>query len=340
MSALQALDNLPGALTPAALRQIYRLMCTARAIDERAWLLNRQGILPFVVSCQGHEAAQAGSILALRRELDWVSPYYRDIAVILGAGMTVREVMLSIFAKAEDPCSGGRQMPGHYGHHKLRMVSASSPIATQCLHMAGVALAAKIKKESSVSFCYFGEGATSAGDFHEALNFASIHALPVVFICENNGWAISVPQRLQMNVQSVADRACAYGMPGVAVDGLDPEATYYATAEAVERARTGGGPTLIEARCQRLTPHSSDDDDRAYRGSARAMELAVDPVAEFRNRLMKRELLTPAEDRSLQEIIAAEVEEATNYALSAADPSPADAMRHVYAEREEPSRAD
>ena len=182
-------------LTDDQALRMYEVMRLARAVDERMWLINRQGRAPFVISCQGQEGAQVGTAAALRPGHDWVAPYYRDAGVVLWFGMTARDQMLSFFARREDPNSGGRQMPGHYGSKRLHIVTGGSPVATQLLHAAGVALASKQRKEDAVTATFFGEGGASQGDCHEAMNFASIHKLAVIFVCENNGYAISVPQR-------------------------------------------------------------------------------------------------------------------------------------------------
>ncbi|HYX79910.1 MAG TPA: thiamine pyrophosphate-dependent dehydrogenase E1 component subunit alpha, partial [Actinomycetota bacterium] len=244
---------------------MYRAMLTARLCDEAAFRLNRQGKAPFVVPVSGHEACQVGTAWALERGRDVYLPYYRDLAVVLVAGMTPYEVFLGLFAKAEDPSSGGRQMPSHWGSRRLAIISHSSPIGTQVPHAAGIAYAARYRGEDAVVGCWFGEGATSEGSWHEGLNFAGIHRLPVVFVCENNQYAISVSQTKQMAIRDVADRAAGYGFPGVVVDGNDVLACYAAMREAVDRARSGEGPTLIEAKTYRFFPHTSDDDDRTYR---------------------------------------------------------------------------
>ena len=173
--------------------------------------------------------------------------------------------MLSGFAKLEDPNSGGRQMPGHFGQRKNRIVTGSSPVTTQVPHAVGIALAGKMEKKNLVTFVTFGEGSSNQGDFHEGANFASVHKLPVIFMCENNQYAISVPISKQLACEKVSDRAIGYGMPGITVDGNDPLAVYQAVKEAADRARAGLGPTLVETVSYRLTPHSSDDDDRSYR---------------------------------------------------------------------------
>ena len=201
------------------LRAMYGAMLTARLVDEASFRLNRQGKAPFVVPVSGHEGCQVATAWPLRPGVDWWFPYYRDLAVVLVAGMTPYEIFLGLFAKADDPSSGGRQMPAHWGAKALNVVSHSSPISTQISQAAGVAYAAMLRGEDTVTVSWFGDGATSEGGWHEGLNFAGIHRLPVIFVCENNQYAISVGQEKQMAVKDVADRAAGYGFPGVVVDG-------------------------------------------------------------------------------------------------------------------------
>ena len=311
--------------------RIYEVMRLARAVDERMWLINRQGRAPFVISCQGQEGAQVGTAAALRPGHDWVAPYYRDAGVILWFGMTAKDQMLSFFARREDPNSGGRQMPGHFGSRRLHIVTGGSPVATQLLHAAGVALASKQRQEDAVTAAYFGEGGASQGDCHEAMNFAGIHKLGVIFVCENNGYAISVPQSRQMAIQNLADRAAGYGFPGVVVDGNDVLACYEVAGQAVERARRGEGPTLIEAKTYRFTAHSSDDDDRRYR---QAEEVAIwrqkDPIQRYAKYLRENTTLTDPVEKEITERVDQQVDEATEYAEQAPDPTPDDLMTFVY----------
>src|SRR5690625_228752 len=187
--------------------EMYKTMLLARKIDERMWLLNRAGKIPFVVSCQGHEAAQVGAAFALDREVDYIAPYYRDVCVVLAFGMKAKDLMLAGFAKAEDPNSGGRQMPGHFSDKKRRILTGSSPVTTQIPHAVGVALAATMEKKELVSFVTLGDGSTNQGDFHEGLNFAGVHKLPVITMVENNGYAISVPLDKQLASENISDRA-------------------------------------------------------------------------------------------------------------------------------------
>ena len=221
---------------------MYRVIATARAVDERMWILNRAGRIPFVISGQGHEGAQAAIAWPLERKKDWIAPFYRSIATCLTFGMRAQDILTAQYAKAIDLSSGGRQMPGHYGNVANNLVSLSSPVATQMLHAVGIALAAKIRKTGQVAMTSMGEGSSNQGDVHEGLNFAAIHKLPFILCVENNGYAISVPVARQLAVPDVAARASGYGIPGVIVDGADVLACYRAAKEAVDRARRGRRP--------------------------------------------------------------------------------------------------
>jgi 2-oxoisovalerate dehydrogenase E1 component alpha subunit len=318
-------------LTDEQVVEMYRYMLLARKMDERMWLLNRAGKIPFTISCQGQEGIQVGAAFALDREKDWLCPYYRDLALVLAFGQTVRDNMLAAFAKAEDPNSGGRQMPGHYGDVRYRILSGSSPVTTQVLHAVGIAYAGKLEKKDFVVLTTCGEGSSNQGDWHEACNFAGVHRLPVIFMVENNQYAISVPLAKQVAGENIAARAKGYGFPGVQVDGNDPLAVYQAVKEAVDRARNGEGPTLIEAISYRLLPHSSDDDDRSYR-SSEEVEIAKkkDTLLLFRNYLLENNLWTEQQDQALLEQIMKEINEATAYAEAAPHPDPADLYKHVY----------
>lgn len=322
-------------LTNEQVLNMYETMVLARRLDERMWLLNRAGKVPFVISCQGQEAAQVGAAFALDNEKDWIAPYYRDLGVVLHFGMTPREIMLSVFAKADDPNSGGRQMPGHFGQKKNRILTGSSPVTTQVPHAVGVALAAKMNKEDFITFATLGEGSSNQGDFHEGLNFAGVHKLPTIVLVQNNRYAISVPVEKQLACEKVSDRAIGYGMPGVTVDGTDPLDVYTAMKEAADRARSGEGPTLIEAICYRLTAHSSDDDHRLYRDAEELEEeRKLDPNPKFKAYLFDTGVLNDELDAQLEERIKQIVDDATEYAESAPYAEPEYALKHVYAEEE------
>lgn len=314
-------------------RQMYRLMETARAVDERALVLARQGKVSFTVGGQGHEAAQVGAAWALRPGIDWVFPYYRDTAMVLTLGMSVLDLFLGEFGKAADPNSGGRQMPKHWSYPALRVVTTSSVVATQLPHAVGSALAARCLGEDALSLVSFGDGAASKGDFHEALSFAAIHRLPVIFFCQNNGYAISTRFELQSPVKCVADRAAAYGFPGITVDGNDVFAVYEAMRAAVERARRGEGPTLLEAMTYRLVPHTSQDDDRRYRSREELAEWqAKDPLLRMRSYLLGKGLLHAAGAERLVEEVRTRVAEAAMRAEAAPDPTREAVLQFVYAE--------
>ena len=327
-------------LTDQDLLEMYRLVALARAVDERMWILNRAGKIPFVISGQGHEGAQVGIAYGLRKGQDWMVPYYRSVASLMTFGMTPREIMLAQFARAVDPSSGGRQMPGHYGAADRHILSVSSPVATQVLHATGIALAAKLRKTGEVAITYTGEGSSNQGDFHEALNFAGIHRLPVIFVVENNGWAISVPMSLQSAVEDIATRGAGYNMPGVILDGSDVLGCYRLATEAIRRARAGEGPSLLEAKVTRMTGHSSDDQQTKYRS---AEELASqgqhDPLPNFRAQLRDAGVLGDEKEARIEADIHASVEDATDWSEAQSDPDTATAQRYVYADAP-PARMD
>ena len=296
------------------------------------WNLNRQGRARFVISGQGQEGTQVGSAWALRAGYDVALPYYRDFGVVLTLGMTPYEVFLAVLARADDPNSGGRQMPNHWGCKRLNIITGSSPIATQLPHAAGLAQASTIRGDDRVTVCWFGEAASSKGDFHEALNYAGIHRLPVVFVCENNHYAISVTMAQQSAVPDVADRASSYGMPGVVVDGNDTLDVYGAVRAAVARARSGGGPSLVECKTYRLMPHTSDDDDRRYRSPDEVQEWRErDPLPRLRRYLVGRGLLTAEAAEAMEVEARVEIDEAARRAEAAPAPRPETAYRRVYA---------
>jgi 2-oxoisovalerate dehydrogenase E1 component alpha subunit len=329
----QALGHRELGLTDADVLAMYRQMVLARAVDERMWLMQRAGKIAFIISGQGHEAAQVATAWPMRHNVDWMAPFYRSIASALTFGMTPEDIVTAHLAKGDDVSSGGRQMPGHYGAARYNIVSLSSPVGTQVLHAVGIAMGAWVRGDDVVAITSFGEGTSNQGEIHEAMNFAGVHRLPVIFVCENNGYAISVPLAQQVGGLSVAARAQGYGFPGVTVDGGDPLACYAAAKEAHERARRGEGPTLIEAVVVRLTSHSSDDDQRRYRDPGEVEALKErDPIMLFGNRLLAAGLLTTEADDQLRVEIKAEVNLASQRAEARPDPDPATAELHVYAE--------
>lgn len=315
--------------------KMYETMLLARRLDERMWLLNRAGKIPFVISCQGQEATQIGAAFALDQTKDYLAPYYRDLGLVLHFGMTAKEIMLNAFAKAEDPNSGGRQMPMHFSQRKNRILTGSSPVTTQVPHAVGVALAGKMQKQEFVTLVTLGEGSSNQGDFHEGANFAGVHKLPVIILVENNQYAISVPASRQLGCAKVSDRAIGYGMFGVTVDGQNPLEVYKAVKEAANRARLGEGPSLIEALTCRLTPHSSDDDDKQYRTMEEINEgKAKDPILLFRKYLREANLLHDEIENEMTNRVMRLVNEATDYAEAAPYAHPEDTLKHVYADNE------
>jgi 2-oxoisovalerate dehydrogenase E1 component alpha subunit len=310
---------------------MYRQMLIARAVDERMWLMQRAGKIAFIISGQGHEGAQVAIAWPLRRGQDWMAPYYRSIASAITFGMTPEDIITAHLAKGDDVSSGGRQMPGHYGGAPYNIVSLSSPVGTQVLHAVGIAMGAWVRGEDVVALTTYGEGTSNQGEVHEAMNFAGVHNLPVIFVCENNGYAISVPLDKQVGGGNVAVRAQGYGFPGVLVDGSDPLACYAAAKEAHERARRGDGPTLIEARVVRMTSHSSDDDQRRYRDPAEVEALkGHDPIAIFGNQLRDWGLLNDEREQELRAEAKVGVNEASRRAEARPEPDVQTAHLHVY----------
>lgn len=311
---------------------MYATMVTARKFDERMLLLQRAGKINFHVSGVGQEVAQVAAAYALDRENDYFLPYYRDYGFVLSVGMTLRDLLLSVFAKAEDPNSGGRQMPGHFGSKKLRIVTGSSPVTTQVPHAVGIALAAKMKNNPLVSFVTFGEGSSNQGDFHEGCNFAGVHKLPVIFMCENNQYAISVPIHKQL-AGTVADRAIGYGFPGYQVDGNDALEVFRVVKEARERAISGEGPTLIEALMYRISPHSTSDNDLAYRTKEEVdLNRAKDGIPKYKQYLIDCGIWNEELETELLAKIRKLLDEATEYGDKAPFPTPESTLLHVYAD--------
>lgn len=321
-------------LTDEQVIAMYETMWLARRYDERSLLLQRAGKINFHISGINHEPAQVAMAFAMDPERDWFLPYYRDYAFVLALGMTMKELMLCLFAKAEDPNSAGRQMPGHFGCRRLRIVTGSSPVTTQVPHAVGFALASKMRGEKSVSIVSFGDGSSNQGDFHEGCNFAGVHKLPVIFVCQNNQYAISVPLSKQV-AAPIAERAIGYGFPGYRVDGNDPLEVYRVTKEARERALAGEGPTLIEVLTYRVTPHSTSDNDLAYRTKEEVeYHKAKDGIPAFRKYLMEVGLWSDEQEEELARRQRAIIDEATDYAEKAPYQAIEDAFRYVYAEEE------
>jgi 2-oxoisovalerate dehydrogenase E1 component alpha subunit len=279
---------------------LYRLMVLSRQLDERMIGMQRQGRIGFYIGAIGEEATVLGSARAMEPH-DWLFPSYREHSGALLRGLPLATFVCDLLGNAGDAMLG-HQMPCHEAWEPGRFASISSPIATQIPQAVGAAWAARIKGEEMVSLAWFGEGATSANDFHAGLNFAGVRKVPVVFLCRNNGWAISVPREVQTGSETIAQKAVAYGMTGVRVDGNDALAVYAATRRARQRAAAGEGPTLVECVTYRVEGHSTSDDPRAYR-PAELVEpwRRKDPILRMRLFLRQRGLLDDEADARLRE---------------------------------------
>ena len=296
----------PAGLDDAALRELFRLMLRQRLLDDLMLKLQRQGRIGFYGPATGQEAAVFGSGFALAKK-DWILPALREGGVALLRGYPLEDYIAQCFGNSLDK-GKGRQMPCHYGAAEQNYVTLSSPIATQLPHAVGVGLAMKARGTDAVCIGYMGDGATSENDFHTSLDMAGRMKLPVVFFCQNNQWAISVPVSGQTVSETIAIKADAYRMPGVRVDGNDVLACYEATAEAVARARRGEGPTLIEALTYRMGAHSTSDDPSRYRDeSITEAWKDKDPIDRFRTFLINRGVITDDEATSLSETLFTDI---------------------------------
>jgi 2-oxoisovalerate dehydrogenase E1 component alpha subunit len=314
-------------------KEMFWIMLLSRRLDERAWVLHRQGKIAFHISGIGQEAAQVGAVYTLEKGKDWLVPYYRDLAMVLAMGMSPSDFMRSLMGKVQEPTSGARQMPSHVSLRHANILSHSAPVATQSPHASGIGLGIKMDGGNAVVLTTIGEGSTSQGEWYEAVNFAAIHTLPVVFLVENNYYAISVPQEKQMAVSSAADKACGLGLPGIEVDGTQMFEVYDAVAEAVDHARKGKGPSVIEAKMYRLTPHSSDDDDRSYRTREEVEHhKKQDPLIVMKDLFIEEGLLSEDEYNDLDDQAKQMVDEAVDEATKAPYPKGNEAAALVYAE--------
>ncbi len=314
----------------ALLLRLYREMVRLRTVDERMMTLQRQGRVGFYGACTGQEAATLASAIALEPD-DWIFPALREGGAMLLRGFPLVPYLCQVFGNRGDETKG-RQMPSHMASRSVNQVSWGSCIATQLPQAVGAAMAAKIKGDKAVVAAYLGDGATSEGDFHVALNFAGVFRAPVVFICQNNHWAISVPTQKQTASDSIAAKAAAYGFPGVKVDGNDALAVLRAVREAVERARRGEGPTLVECETYRMGAHSSSDDPTRYRDER---EVAAwkkrDPIELLRARLSAARLWTQEQETSLRAQVLEEVNAAISEAERKDDPPRESLFDDVYA---------
>jgi pyruvate dehydrogenase E1 component alpha subunit len=286
-------------LSPDLLTTAYRHLVLVRTLDSRMLSLQRQGRIGFWVPSIGEEACQIGSAMALEKR-DWVFPAYREPGAAIWRGAPIEMLIAQAYGNAKDP-QRGRQMPSHFGATTTHYVTTSSPVGTQITQAVGTAWAAKIRKEDIVTLTFFGDGATSEGDFHAGMNFAGVFRTPTIFFCKNNQWAISVPVSRQTASKTLAEKARAYGIDGVRVDGNDLLSVYAATRAAVDKARAGGGPTLIEAVTYRMGPHSSSDDPTRYRPKEEVEAWARrDPIDRMRKYLELKGLWSKDRDDALR----------------------------------------
>jgi len=301
--------------------QAYRTMVFTRLADDKAVRLQRQGRLGAYPPSKGQEASQIGPALALDKE-DWMVWAFRELGALLLKGVPLWRLYLYWMGNEE----------GSHFEPDIRVTPSAVPVGSQVVHASGIAYAAKYKAERSVVLCYFGDGATSEGDFHEGLNFAGVFKLPVVFVCQNNQYAISVPRKQQTAAATLAQKAVAYGIPGLQVDGNDVLALYAATQEAVERARKGEGPTLIESYTYRMGDHTTSDDATRYRVEKELAYWAErDPLSRFRAYLEGKGLWDGKQESSWQEEASRQVEEAVKQAESFQVPSLQEVFAHTYA---------
>lgn len=319
-------DGTPNKLDPGLpkelLLKMYRLMVQARSFDEKALKLQRSGRMGTYPPISGQEAVQIGSALALA-ESDWMVPSYREGGAMMAIGVPMKQQYMLWMGN-----DFGNQIP-----ENVKCFPIAIPVGSQILHATGFGWAANIKKEKMAIICYFGDGATSRGDFHEGLNFASVFNSPVVFICSNNQFAISTPMPLQMHSKSIAQKSISYGIRGYRLDGMDVLATYTLVKDVLDRARNGEGPTLIEALCYRFGPHTTADDPTLYRDKEEVEKIKkeMDPIPRFRNYLTKKGLWDDAKERSLLDEIDALVDKAAKEAEQAPAPTMEDLFKNVFA---------
>lgn len=325
-------NDSPVDLSKEQLLRVYRTMLTGRRIDEKHLILLKQGKSFFHIGGSGHEAAQTAAASALRPGHDYFFPYYRDLSLCLLLGYTPVDYFLSALHRADDPGTGGRQMPGHYGKSDLRIITQSSPTGTQYLQAVGVAMGAKKEGKGEVVYVSSGEGSTSEGEFFEAVNWAAREALPVLFFIQDNKYAISVPVSQQTAGGSVYEVTKGFkGLDRYNVDGTDFLETYRVASQAVAKARSGGGPALIVANVVRLLPHSSSDDDRKYRSKDDLeRDKGLDPIPKMAAFLMEQGYLTEKEVTGITEEVRAEVDAAVEAAEARSMPDAGTVTHHVY----------
>ncbi|MCL4519127.1 MAG: thiamine pyrophosphate-dependent dehydrogenase E1 component subunit alpha [Thaumarchaeota archaeon] len=293
------------------LLSIFKIMILTRTLDSKIMSIQRQGRIGPFVPCSGEEAAMVGSAYALKKE-DWMISSYREMGSHLVRGSSVDSILAQLYGNRNDLLKG-RQMSNSWGDRSLNIVPTAAPIGAYLPVAVGISLAFRLKKKNNAVLTYFGDGGTSASDFHTAMNFAGVYRTPTVFFCRNNGWAISLPVSKQTASESLAVKALAYGFEGIQVDGNDAEKVFAVTRNALEKARSGGGPTLIEAMTYRVGPHSTADDPNRYRTKEEAEKWSKkDPIEILRNKLVSKGLWNEQKEKELvsryEKEIAASIE--------------------------------
>ncbi len=308
------------------LLDMYRYMVQGRLYDEKALKLQAAGRMGTYPPISGQEAIQVGSALALKKD-DWLVPSYRELAAMMVKGVSLKTMYLTWMGN-----DYGNALPRDF--HCLPI---SIPVGSQALHAMGFAWAAKVRKEKYAVLCHFGDGATSRGDFHEALNFAGVFQVPAVFVSNNNGWAISTPVKEQTHAETLAQKGLAYGIPSYQVDGMDVLASYVIVRDALQHARDGNGPTFIEALCYRYGAHTTADNPDLYRSKEEVTKIrtATDPIVRFRNYLVKKKLWDDDREKKLIEEIGDAVDKAAKEAEQTLPPAMDELFRNVFAEMPE-----
>ncbi len=312
-------------LPSALLLKLYRAMVLGRRFDERLLDLQRQGRIGTFPPISGQEAAHLGAVAVLR-PTDWMVPAFRETAAEVWRGRSLESVILANAGYNE---AASLDPPGP-------TLPVAVPVGSQMLHAVGIGWAARYRETDQVALTFFGDGATSEGDFHEAMNFAAVFEAPVIFVCQNNQWAISIPRSQQTRSQTIAQKALAYGMPGLQVDGNDVLAVYAAVAQAVDRARTGGGPTLVECETYRMMMHTTADDPQRYRPDEEVEDWrCTDPITRLETYLKRRRLLTKAKIAAIAQEVLEEIQTAVDAAEAkmATLGDPIDMFEHAYAEK-------
>ena len=323
--------------TKKQLIEVYKLMQLSRYLDEKQLILLKQGKGFFHIGASGHEACTIAAAHCLKPGYDYAYPYYRDQAFCLGFGMTSKEILLSFLAKEDDPNSSGRQMPQHYGHKELNIVSQSSPTGTQYLQAVGASFAIQRDNLNSVVYVSSGDGTTSQGDFHEALNWASREKAPVIFHVENNGYAISVPLSEQTSGESIYSITSGYeNLDRYTIDGTNYFESVLAFNKAIDRARKGKGPTVIESKVVRLLPHSSSDDHRKYRTEEEIdKDKLKDPIIIFEKACIKEKIIKKEEFDKIYKEIKNQVDQDAEWAELQENPNPVNSMKNIYSENDD-----